>query len=73
MNRLANAEFSTRAFIAAAFTITSCYMFATQVPIPSELMVLNTAVIIDYFRSKGNEVVSGVDAKLPAPYIPDGK
>jgi hypothetical protein len=73
-----------KGFIASLFTITTCWMFIQQLPIPPELMVINTVVIIDYFRSQENKsnvaaLTGGTPAQpvaqaqeaLAEPFIPE--
>jgi len=75
---------SVKAFVTAVFTIVTALLFYEGRDIPGELMVINTVVIIDYFRSKDQQqtvaAMSGIaghsaqpasQEPLAAPYIPD--
>jgi hypothetical protein len=67
---------SIRAIMTLAVTLVTLYLFATGQVVPTELLVVNTLIMGNYFgaRGKGDEVDAVTRALQPeplaAPYIP---
>lgn len=58
-------EMNMRSAIAAAFTITTCFLWATGQTVPQELLLVNTLVVGWYFGDKRGRRSEEVDGNTP--------
>jgi len=71
-------KFSMQGALAAMFTITSCYLWATHQVVPQDLLLINGIVVSFFFGNKAGSqaAVNAINAAavapapLAPPYIP---